>query len=46
MWPPLPSAQAEEIEERHRRDGFEAGSADRIFESTTLAARHRQQGRA
>ncbi|KAL4525347.1 hypothetical protein Ndes2437A_g03814 [Nannochloris sp. 'desiccata'] len=27
-----------EIEEWHRRDGFEAASADRIFESTTAAA--------
>lgn len=27
----------EEIEERHRRDGFEAASADKIFESTTAA---------
>lgn len=26
-----------EIEERHRRDGFEAASADRIFESTSAA---------
>jgi hypothetical protein len=29
--------QAEELEERHRRDGFEVASADKIFESTTLA---------
>ncbi|GAB4819637.1 hypothetical protein N2152v2_006683 [Parachlorella kessleri] len=27
----------EEVEEHHRRDGFEAGSADRIFESTTIS---------
>lgn len=25
------------VEERHRRDGFEVGNADNIFESTTLA---------
>lgn len=35
----VPMLQADEIEERHRRDGFEAASADRIFESTTLAAK-------
>jgi hypothetical protein len=28
----------EEIQERHRRDGFETASADRIFESTNLGA--------
>jgi len=27
------------VEERHRREGFEAGNADKIFESTTVAAR-------
>lgn len=27
----------EAVEERHRRDGFEVGNADMIFESTTLA---------
>lgn len=26
--------QAEEIEEHHRRDGFEVGNADKIFDST------------
>lgn len=31
----LPAAQ---LTERHRRDGFEAASADNIFASTTLAA--------
>ena len=31
--------QPDEVEERHRRDGFETASADRIFESTTLAAK-------
>ena len=30
--------QAEELREHHLREGFEASSADRIFESTTLAA--------
>lgn len=30
---------AEEVEEWHRRDGFETASADKIFESTTAAAR-------
>ncbi|GFR50435.1 hypothetical protein Agub_g12656 [Astrephomene gubernaculifera] len=29
---------AEEVREEHLRDGFEVGNADRIFESTTLAA--------
>lgn len=29
--------QEEEITEQHRRDGFEVGNADRIFESTTAA---------
>lgn len=28
------STQAEEIQERHRRDGFEVGNADKIFDST------------
>lgn len=28
----------EEVKECHRRDGFEAGNADKIFESTTLAS--------
>jgi hypothetical protein len=28
-----------ELQEAHRRDGFEAASADNIFASTTLAAR-------
>ena len=31
--------QPEQVEERHRRDGFEALNADKIFESTTLAAK-------
>lgn len=35
---PLPRPQPEEIQEQHRRDGFETASADKIFESTTLAA--------
>ena len=30
--------KAEDVEEWHRRDGFEAASADKIFESTTAAA--------
>jgi len=30
---------ADEIQEFHRRDGFETASADRIFESTTVAAK-------
>ena len=30
---------AGDVEERHRRDGFELGNADRIFESTTLASK-------
>ena len=30
--------QGDDVEEHHRRDGFEAASADRIFESTTAAA--------
>lgn len=36
--PPARLRQPEEVQERHRRDGFEASSADRIFESTSLAA--------
>ena len=32
-----PTLQAEAVREWHRRDGFEADSADKIFESTTLA---------
>lgn len=38
---PLPqhaALPASQLTERHRRDGFEAASADKIFESTTLAA--------
>ena len=31
------AAQEEEIMERHRRDGFEVGNADKIFESTSAA---------
>ena len=27
---------AEEVQEKHRRDGFEQGNADKIFESTTV----------
>ena len=37
--PQFEGLPADEIQERHRRDGFEVGNADRIFESTTLAAR-------
>lgn len=38
-----PSAlQPEEVGEEHRRDGFEAASADKIFESTTLAGEQPQ----
>ncbi len=33
--------EASEIEEWHRRDGFEAASADKIFESTSSAAASR-----
>jgi hypothetical protein len=36
--PEFASLPAEEVREWHRRDGFETSSADRIFESTTLAA--------
>ena len=35
-----PRPQADAVQEHHRRDGFEAQNADKIFESTTLA----QQG--
>lgn len=31
--------QVEEVQEWHRRDGFEAGNADKIFDSTRLALR-------
>ena len=27
-------SQADEIQEHHRRDGFEVGNADKIFDST------------
>ena len=37
--PEYASLKPEEVEEWHRRDGFEAASADKIFESTTAAAR-------
>lgn len=36
------TVQPEEVTEEHRRDGFETASADRIFESTTLAAEQLQ----
>ena len=36
--PEFASLPAEEVREWHRRDGFEASSADLIFESTTRAA--------
>ncbi|PSC71818.1 hypothetical protein C2E20_4941 [Micractinium conductrix] len=37
--PEFSHLKPDEVEERHRRDGFETASADRIFESTTLAAK-------
>ncbi|KAL4451426.1 hypothetical protein ABPG77_009498 [Micractinium sp. CCAP 211/92] len=37
--PQFAGMQPREVGEQHRRDGFETASADRIFESTTLAAR-------
>lgn len=36
--PEYASLPEDEISERHRRDGFEVSSADKIFESTTVAA--------
>ncbi|KAI7840585.1 hypothetical protein COHA_005736 [Chlorella ohadii] len=36
--PQFEHLKPEEVTEQHRRDGFETASADRIFESTTLAA--------
>ena len=39
LWMPC---QAGELREHHRRDGFEVGNADKIFESTS----RRQQERA
>ncbi len=36
----VPAAQ---LTEAHRRDGFEAASADKIFMSTALAAAQQQQ---
>lgn len=41
--PASPNVQPGEVGEEHRRDGFEAASADRIFESTTLASQQRPQ---
>ncbi len=35
--------EASEVQEWHRRDGFEAASADKIFESTTAAAQKLSQ---
>lgn len=41
---PLPTpSQPEQLREEHRRDGFEASSADKIFESTTLAVEQQQR---
>ncbi|EFN52697.1 hypothetical protein CHLNCDRAFT_36784 [Chlorella variabilis] len=37
--PQFAGLKPEQVEERHRRDGFEALNADKIFESTTLAAK-------
>lgn len=36
--PQFKNVAAEHVEERHRRDGFEVGNADKIFDSTRLAA--------
>ncbi|GLC34341.1 hypothetical protein PLESTB_000739900 [Pleodorina starrii] len=36
--PRFAELRAEELREEHLREGFEVGNADRIFESTTLAA--------
>ncbi|CAA6666220.1 unnamed protein product [Spirodela intermedia] len=35
LLPQFKNLPAEEAEERHRRDGFEVGNADKIFESTS-----------
>ncbi|KAK3157717.1 hypothetical protein QOZ80_2AG0127000 [Eleusine coracana subsp. coracana] len=35
LLPQFKDLQAEEVKEHHRRDGFEVGNADKIFESTS-----------
>jgi hypothetical protein len=40
--PEFGALPAQEIERRHRRDGFEAGNADKIFESTFQTQTNRQ----
>lgn len=41
--PEFANLPADEIKRKHRRDGFEAGNADKIFESTYTTQTRRQQ---